>query len=195
MCLRNVGARGGGRTHTTRERQGILSPPRMPFRHPGDIVQSYRIKGFAAMGLVDSSAARRGWIRRIWAAAARNKRPLMALRRASVGGPGGSRERVRRASRRPAYRKLSANNFARPVGRARSIGARGCPGVLCRNGAARTDRICWGAREPCLFLHSSERGRRDTTHSGSSNRGPTTGKGTNTTAKGSDGNEPSREVG
>jgi|SRR5580658_2711161 hypothetical protein len=29
------GARGGGRTHTTRERQGILSPPRMPFRHPG----------------------------------------------------------------------------------------------------------------------------------------------------------------
>jgi integrase/recombinase XerD len=32
------GARGGGRTHTTRERQGILSPPRMPFRHPGDIV-------------------------------------------------------------------------------------------------------------------------------------------------------------
>ena len=31
------GARGGGRTHTTRERQGILSPPRMPFRHPGAV--------------------------------------------------------------------------------------------------------------------------------------------------------------
>ena len=30
------GARGGGRTHTTRKRQGILSPPRMPFRHPGN---------------------------------------------------------------------------------------------------------------------------------------------------------------
>src|SRR5215469_8729628 len=29
------GTRGGGRTHTTRKRQGILSPPRMPFRHPG----------------------------------------------------------------------------------------------------------------------------------------------------------------
>jgi hypothetical protein len=35
---RGVGARGGGRTHTTRERQGILSPPRMPFRHPGDML-------------------------------------------------------------------------------------------------------------------------------------------------------------
>ena len=32
------GARGGGRTHTTRKRQGILSPPRMPFRHPGTLV-------------------------------------------------------------------------------------------------------------------------------------------------------------
>ncbi len=29
------GTRGGGRTHTSREGQGILSPPRMPFRHPG----------------------------------------------------------------------------------------------------------------------------------------------------------------
>jgi Phage integrase family len=33
--IRKSGARGGGRTHTTRKRQGILSPPRMPFRHPG----------------------------------------------------------------------------------------------------------------------------------------------------------------
>ncbi len=29
------GTRGGGRTHTSRKGQGILSPPRMPFRHPG----------------------------------------------------------------------------------------------------------------------------------------------------------------
>ena len=38
-----VGARGGGRTHTTRKRQGILSPPRMPFRHPGLRCESVRI--------------------------------------------------------------------------------------------------------------------------------------------------------
>ena len=29
----------------------------MPFRHPGDIMQNYRIKGFAAMLLAWSSAA------------------------------------------------------------------------------------------------------------------------------------------
>jgi len=138
-------------------------------------VQSYRIKGFAAMGLVDSSAAKRGWIRRIWAAAARNKRPLMALRRASVGGPGGSRERVRRASRRPAYRKLSADNFARSIGRARSIGAHGRPGVLCRNGVARTDRICWGARETCLFLYPGKRRRRSIAGNRNSNGRSTSG--------------------
>jgi len=37
--IRKSGARGGGRTHTTRKRQGILSPPRMPFRHPGCLMQ------------------------------------------------------------------------------------------------------------------------------------------------------------
>src|SRR6516225_1452319 len=35
LSTRKLGTRGGGRTHTTLERQGILSPPRMPFRHPG----------------------------------------------------------------------------------------------------------------------------------------------------------------
>src|SRR5271169_6630576 len=35
MSREDQSTRGGGRTHTTRERQGILSPPRMPFRHPG----------------------------------------------------------------------------------------------------------------------------------------------------------------
>ncbi len=36
---RDFGARGGGRTHTSCEGQGILSPPRMPFRHPGFLVR------------------------------------------------------------------------------------------------------------------------------------------------------------
>ena len=40
--IRNDGARGGGRTHTSRKGQGILSPPRMPFRHPG-VVDSMQL--------------------------------------------------------------------------------------------------------------------------------------------------------
>jgi hypothetical protein len=38
--IRNDGARGGGRTHTSRKGQGILSPPRMPFRHPGVVARN-----------------------------------------------------------------------------------------------------------------------------------------------------------
>ncbi len=51
-----LGARGGGRTHTSRKGQGILSPPRMPFRHPGAVAvnlfyqESYCNTGTATAG-------------------------------------------------------------------------------------------------------------------------------------------------
>jgi hypothetical protein len=41
-----VGARGGSRTHTPCKGQGILSPQRLPFRHPGKAlkVNSFQFK-------------------------------------------------------------------------------------------------------------------------------------------------------
>ena len=39
------GARGGTRTHTTRKHQRILSPPRMPFRHPGRAIARLAHRG------------------------------------------------------------------------------------------------------------------------------------------------------
>ena len=38
-------ARGGGRTHTRREPRGILSPLRMPFRHPGTAIARLSHRG------------------------------------------------------------------------------------------------------------------------------------------------------
>jgi hypothetical protein len=40
---------GVGVEPTRPEGQGILSPPRMPFRHPGSDWQAYLIRGFAAI--------------------------------------------------------------------------------------------------------------------------------------------------
>jgi hypothetical protein len=50
------GARGGGRTHTSRKGQGILSPPRMPFRHPGFVaVNLYYQKSYCNIGALGRS--------------------------------------------------------------------------------------------------------------------------------------------
>ncbi len=55
------GARGGGRTHTSRKGQGILSPPRMPFRHPGfAAVNLYYQKSYCNIGALGRSEALSG---------------------------------------------------------------------------------------------------------------------------------------
>ena len=54
--LMEFGARGGGRTHTSRKGQGILSPPRMPFRHPGSAgVNLYYQKSYCNIGALGRS--------------------------------------------------------------------------------------------------------------------------------------------
>jgi hypothetical protein len=45
---RKNGARGGSRTHMRKNPRRILSPQRLPFRHPGEALQTYRIKRLSA---------------------------------------------------------------------------------------------------------------------------------------------------
>src|SRR5713226_9635027 len=68
--IRKTGARGGSRTHMRKNPRRILSPQRLPFRHPGSGTSNQRIESLTATTRLAGWVAQRlgrpsGWVRQL----------------------------------------------------------------------------------------------------------------------------------